>query len=155
MRRSSRGSFGTVQACTIFCRRKKLVGRAGGDGREGGDGGGENSPRSICSNFRRSTRNLSWCKSSGLPIPSIVAMSRNSSRLSKPDLPETLVVTVPSEVSDIVSAALLSFCITSSGRILSVFFYSHTRSSPLVDSSLQKQKTRSETEPFSWSLSGC
>ena len=53
------------------------------------------SPRSICSNLRRSTRNLSCSRSSGFPMPSTAAMSHN------------------------VSIALLSFCITSSGLILS------------------------------------
>ena len=77
------------------------------------------SPRSICSNLRRSPRNLSCSRSSGFPMPSTAAMSHNSSRLSKPDFPEILVVIVPSDVSDIVSIALLSFCITSSGLILS------------------------------------
>lgn len=86
----------------------------------------DGSPSSICSSFRRSTRNLSWCRSSGLPMPSTAAMSRSSSRLSKPDLPDTLVPTVPSDVSDIVSVALLSFCITSSGLILSEFSDSHS-----------------------------
>lgn len=77
------------------------------------------SPRSICSSLRRSTRNRSWCRSSGSLMPSKAARSPISSRLSKPDLPETLVVAVPSDVSDIVSAARRSLWTISSGLILS------------------------------------
>jgi len=55
-------------------------------------------------------------------MPSTAARSRSSSRLSKPDLPDTLVVAVPSDVSDIVSAARrcspLFTTTTSSGLIL-------------------------------------